>query len=194
MPTTAPRRCWAASIDLLERLDVWPRCRDQAAALRIMRLVDDTGRLIRAPEVRFSCDEIGLDAFGYNIENRSLMVALEERAAELSGPDPVRRRGGDDRPAGRDRRHPYRQGRAACRAAGGRRRRAAIAVPRGRRHRGQPPRPESVGADLQHRPFAAARQHLHRVSHRRTVRAYSCRCPATAAAWCGSRRPGKPNG
>ena len=56
-----------------------------------MRLVDDTGRLIRAPEVRFSSDEIGLEQFGYNIDNRSLMVALEERAAELSEPDPVRR-------------------------------------------------------------------------------------------------------
>lgn len=74
-----------ASTDLLERLDVWRRCRDQAAALRTMRLVDDTGRLIRAPEVRFSSEEIGLDQFGYNIDNRTLMAALEERAAELSG-------------------------------------------------------------------------------------------------------------
>ena len=49
-----------------------------------MRLVDDTGRLIRAPEVRFSCDEIGLDVFGYNIENRVLVSALEQRAAALS--------------------------------------------------------------------------------------------------------------
>jgi 2-octaprenyl-6-methoxyphenol hydroxylase len=72
------------SIDLLESLDVWPRCKDKAAPLEMMRLVDDTGRLIRAPEVRFSCHEIGLDAFGYNIDNRSLMLALEERAAELS--------------------------------------------------------------------------------------------------------------
>ncbi len=74
-----------ASTDLLERLDVWRRCRDQAAALRTMRLVDDTGRLIRAPEVRFSSQEIGLDQFGYNIANRTLLAALEERAAELSG-------------------------------------------------------------------------------------------------------------
>lgn len=73
-----------ASTDLLERLDVWPLCRDKAAALRTMRLVDDTGRLIRAPEVRFTSEEIGLDQFGYNIDNRSLMVALEARAAELS--------------------------------------------------------------------------------------------------------------
>jgi 2-octaprenyl-6-methoxyphenol hydroxylase len=72
-----------ASIDLLESLDVWPRCKGKAAALEIMRLVDDTGRLFRAPEVRFSCHEIALDAFGYNIDNRSLMLAMEERAAEL---------------------------------------------------------------------------------------------------------------
>ncbi len=73
------------SIDFLRQLDVWPRCDDKAAALQAIRLVDDTGRLIRAPEVRFSCDEIGLDAFGYNIENRLLLSALEQRAAEISG-------------------------------------------------------------------------------------------------------------
>ena len=73
-----------SSVDFLERLEVWPHCRDQAAALRTMRLVDDTGRLIRAPEVKFSCEEIGLEAFGYNIENRTLVAALEQRAAGLS--------------------------------------------------------------------------------------------------------------
>src|SRR5207248_6269100 len=73
-----------ASVDFLQQLDVWRRCADQAAALQAMRLVDDTARLIRAPEVRFSPDEIGLDVFGYNIENRLLMSALEERAANLS--------------------------------------------------------------------------------------------------------------
>jgi 2-octaprenyl-6-methoxyphenol hydroxylase len=72
------------SIDFLTRLEVWSRCEEQAAALQSMRLVDDTGRLIRAPEVRFSCAEIGLEAFGYNIENRVLMSGLEARAAELS--------------------------------------------------------------------------------------------------------------
>jgi 2-octaprenyl-6-methoxyphenol hydroxylase len=73
-----------SSVDFLERLEVWPHCRDHAAALRTMRLVDDTGRLIRAPEVKFSCEEIGLEAFGYNIENRTLVAALEQRAAGLS--------------------------------------------------------------------------------------------------------------
>ena len=71
------------SIDFLQALEVWPHCQDQAAELRVMRLIDDTGRLIRAPEVKFSCDEIGLDVFGYNIENRALVSALEQRAATL---------------------------------------------------------------------------------------------------------------
>jgi 2-octaprenyl-6-methoxyphenol hydroxylase len=71
------------SVDFLESLDVWRRCRADAAALRTMRLVDDTRRLIRSPEVKFSSDEIGMEAFGYNIENRILMIAMEARAAEL---------------------------------------------------------------------------------------------------------------
>lgn len=71
-----------ASIAILEDLDVWPACRDRAAPLRVMRLVDDSGRLIRAPELRFDCGEIGLDAFGYNIENRNLVAALEAQAEQ----------------------------------------------------------------------------------------------------------------
>src|SRR5271170_5896131 len=72
------------TVDFLQRLEVWSRCQDQAAPLQTMRLVDDTGRLIRAPEVRFSSQEIGLEQFGYNIQNRALMAALEDRAAQLS--------------------------------------------------------------------------------------------------------------
>ncbi|MGD9837216.1 MAG: UbiH/UbiF family hydroxylase [Afipia sp.] len=71
------------SVDFLQSLDIWQRCSADAAALRTMRLVDDTRRLIRSPEVKFSSDEIGMEAFGYNIENRLLMVAMEARAAEL---------------------------------------------------------------------------------------------------------------
>ena len=41
-----------------------------------MRIVDDTARLLRAPEVSFDAAEIGLEAFGYNIENRHLLAAL----------------------------------------------------------------------------------------------------------------------
>jgi 2-octaprenyl-6-methoxyphenol hydroxylase len=69
------------SVTALETLGVWPRCRDRAARLRAMRIVDDTGRLWRAPEVRFEAAEIGLDAFAWNVENRHLVAALWERVA-----------------------------------------------------------------------------------------------------------------
>jgi 2-octaprenyl-6-methoxyphenol hydroxylase len=73
----------AGSVTALETLGVWERCRADAAALRTIRIVDDTARLIRSPEVAFSADEIGLDAFGHNIDNRHLMAALSKRAKEL---------------------------------------------------------------------------------------------------------------
>jgi 2-octaprenyl-6-methoxyphenol hydroxylase len=73
----------ASSVTALDTLGVWQRCRDDAAALRVMRIIDDTGRLLRAPEVHFAASEIGLDAFGYNIENRFLLAALDARARAL---------------------------------------------------------------------------------------------------------------
>ena len=73
----------ASSVTALETLGVWDRCADQAAPLRRMRLVDDTARLLRAPEVCFDAAEIGLPAFGYNIENRHLLAALESRARDI---------------------------------------------------------------------------------------------------------------
>ena len=74
----------AGSVSALAALGVWERCADNAAPLRVMRIVDDTGRLWRAPEVKFEAQEIGLEAFGHNIENRHLIAALEQRARGLS--------------------------------------------------------------------------------------------------------------
>ncbi|MEX0841614.1 MAG: FAD-dependent monooxygenase, partial [Xanthobacteraceae bacterium] len=65
------------SVTALDALGVWTRCQAQAAPLRAMRIVDDTARLLRAPEIKFEAGEIGLDAFGYNIENRHLLAALD---------------------------------------------------------------------------------------------------------------------
>jgi 2-octaprenyl-6-methoxyphenol hydroxylase len=75
----------AGSVAALEALGVWEACRPHAAPLRVMRIADDTGRLWRAPEVRFEAAEIGLPAFGWNIENRHLVAALWDRAAAASG-------------------------------------------------------------------------------------------------------------
>jgi 2-octaprenyl-6-methoxyphenol hydroxylase len=71
------------SVAALDVLGVWQTCRTYAAPLRTIRLVDATNRLLRAPEVAFSAAEIGLDAFGHNIENVHLVAALEARAAAL---------------------------------------------------------------------------------------------------------------
>jgi 2-octaprenyl-6-methoxyphenol hydroxylase len=73
----------AGSVTALATLGVWQTCRPHAAPLVTMRIVDDTQRLLRAPEVAFTATEIGLDAFGQNIENRHLIAALSARAAEL---------------------------------------------------------------------------------------------------------------
>ena len=73
----------ASSVTALDTLGVWQHCRDAAAPLRVMRIIDDTARLLRAPEVHFAAGEIGLDAFGCNIENRFLIAALDARARAL---------------------------------------------------------------------------------------------------------------
>ncbi len=71
------------SIKILERFGVWERLAPQTAPLRDLRIVDGTRRLIRAPEVTFRSGEIGLEAFGYNIENDVLRRELREVAQSL---------------------------------------------------------------------------------------------------------------
>jgi 2-octaprenyl-6-methoxyphenol hydroxylase len=72
------------SVNALVTLGVWERCQVHAAPLKVLRILDDTRRLLRAPEVRFAASEIGFHAFGQNIENRFLMAALQARARELA--------------------------------------------------------------------------------------------------------------
>ena len=74
----------AGSVTALTTLGVWEHCRAHAAPLVSIRIVDATRRLVRAPEVMFRAEEIGLDAFGCNIENRHLVAALSARAAALN--------------------------------------------------------------------------------------------------------------
>jgi 2-octaprenyl-6-methoxyphenol hydroxylase len=91
-PTTIDNRTTAllaGSVAALEALGVWEACRPHAAPLRVMRIADDTSRLWRAPEVRFEAEEIGLPAFGWNIENSRLIAALWDRVGSASGLDQV---------------------------------------------------------------------------------------------------------
>lgn len=64
------------SVDLLASLGAWTGLQAHAAPLRTMRIVDDTGRLVRAPEAVFDASEAGAETFGYNVPNEALNASL----------------------------------------------------------------------------------------------------------------------
>ena len=64
-------------LTFLEQIGVWNALQAKTAPLRIMRLVDGTNRLIRAPEASFDASELDLPAFGYNIQNSDLLAVLQ---------------------------------------------------------------------------------------------------------------------
>jgi 2-octaprenyl-6-methoxyphenol hydroxylase len=75
---------FAGSIDFLKNLGVWDACAPFSAPITGIRIVDDTGNLLRAPEVHFKSCELGLAAFGYNVPNATLVSALEARVEGCS--------------------------------------------------------------------------------------------------------------
>lgn len=74
---------FGCSIDLLRNLGVFDALQSAGAPIRGIRLIDDTERLFRAPEVVFSSDDIGVEAFGYNVPQVPLVGALWDRCGEL---------------------------------------------------------------------------------------------------------------
>lgn len=76
------------SVTLLDRLGVLEALTERGAELRTMRLVDVTGRLVRAPEVSFNAREIGRDSFGINVMNTDIVEVLS--AAASSRPEVTR--------------------------------------------------------------------------------------------------------
>jgi 2-octaprenyl-6-methoxyphenol hydroxylase len=86
-PMASPDRRTTAlldgSVQALKRLAVWDSLSSHTAPLEKLRLVDGTNRLVRAPEVLFSCGELGLDAFGHNIENESLRSVLRAAVGRM---------------------------------------------------------------------------------------------------------------
>jgi 2-octaprenyl-6-methoxyphenol hydroxylase len=69
------------SVAFLASLGLWRGLQSEAAPLRALRLIDDTGGLFPPRPVEFHAAEIGLDAFGWNIENDRMAEAL---AAEIA--------------------------------------------------------------------------------------------------------------
>lgn len=64
------------SISLLQNLGVWEGLEEVSAPLRAIRIIDDTGGLLRAPEVLFEASEVGHAVFGWNVPNSDLTKAL----------------------------------------------------------------------------------------------------------------------
>jgi len=70
---------FTGSVDLLRNLGAWEDCRGAGEALTAIRIIDDMGSLLRAPEVVFTAAEVGLDALGYNVPNAVLVAALRRQ-------------------------------------------------------------------------------------------------------------------
>ncbi len=73
------------SVRLLTALGAWSEIGPHAAPLAEMHLVDDTGSLFRPPPARFSAAEIGLEAFGWNVESARLVETLRRQARATPG-------------------------------------------------------------------------------------------------------------
>lgn len=72
------------TLGILSGLELWPGALiDISAPLQKLRLVDDTGSLVTAPEAIFEARELDLDAFGWNIPLTALIAALRDKAAQL---------------------------------------------------------------------------------------------------------------
>jgi 2-octaprenyl-6-methoxyphenol hydroxylase len=70
------------AIRLLEHLGVWPGdLSADAAPLRRLRLVDDSGSPLSAPDLDFAAEEIGESEFGWNIPLTRLTASLREAAS-----------------------------------------------------------------------------------------------------------------
>lgn len=75
---------FAGSIELLKNVGAWDLIAPQSAPIEAIRIIDDTGALLRAPEVVFTASEVGRDTFGWNVPNAALVSGL---LAAASNPD-----------------------------------------------------------------------------------------------------------
>ena len=73
------------SVAFLDSLGLWATLQSRAAPLRSLRLIDDTGSFFPPRPTEFHAAEIGLDAFGWNIENDLMAEALAASVAEIPG-------------------------------------------------------------------------------------------------------------
>ena len=78
------------SVAYLESLGLWSAIEPSAQAMRSLRLIDDTGALFPPRPVEFHCSEIGLETFGWNVENDRMADALAACAERTPGLERIR--------------------------------------------------------------------------------------------------------
>ncbi len=72
---------FTGSIELLRNLGALQACSTASEPVIAIRILDDMGGLLRAPEVLFTAAEVGLEAFGLNIPHGVLVGALHDQVA-----------------------------------------------------------------------------------------------------------------
>ena len=75
-PDTKTAALFAGSIELLKNLGAWEAIAPASEPISAIRIIDDTGRMLRAPEVLFTAQEVDRDAFGWNVPNAALVSGL----------------------------------------------------------------------------------------------------------------------
>lgn len=91
-PTAGDNRTAAlftGSLQVLRNLGAFDEAEAIGEPLTGIRIIDDMGGLLRAPEVTFRAAEVGLEAFGGNITNLGLVAALCRRVAATDAIEPV---------------------------------------------------------------------------------------------------------
>jgi 2-octaprenyl-6-methoxyphenol hydroxylase len=73
------------SLRFYRALGLWPELSRLACPIDAISMIDDTGSAFRAQSVTFEAREIGLPAFGANIENNALVEALADIARRQPG-------------------------------------------------------------------------------------------------------------
>ena len=71
----------APGLRLLDELGLLTQLEADTAPLKIMRIIDGTKRLLRAPTVTFHAHEVGEEAFGRNVPNAMLSAAIAKKLA-----------------------------------------------------------------------------------------------------------------
>ncbi|EFL90339.1 2-octaprenyl-6-methoxyphenyl hydroxylase [Ahrensia sp. R2A130] len=66
------------TVEMLDAAGLWDGIEEHSAALKTMRLIDGSKRLLRAPITDFEAAEVGLDAFGHNVPNNLMCERVEQ--------------------------------------------------------------------------------------------------------------------